>query len=215
MSEYAFICKDAVKFLQDTPPESVDLVIIDPPYNSLQKYRSIGTTTRLKKFFPVVSDDYLFDVISLIFLVMKKNSHFYCFCNFDHLPIIKNFGEEVGFKCWKALVWDKQRIGMGYHYRSRHEYILFFEKGKKKLNNLSIPDVLTYKAPYRKYPTQKPVDLLKVLIEQSSSKGDIVLDCFCGAGSTGVAAVQTGRNFVGCDISEEAFNITTNRIEGI
>jgi len=51
----------------------------------------------------------------------------------------------MGFKFWKAIVWDKVSIGMGYHYRSRREFILFFEKIKRKLNNLGVPDVLEYK----------------------------------------------------------------------
>ena len=53
----------------------------------------------------------------------------------------KPAAEQAGFKFWKPLVWDKCAIGMGYHYRARYEFILFFEKGKRKLNNLSIPDI--------------------------------------------------------------------------
>jgi DNA modification methylase len=53
--------------------------------------------------------------------------------------IVKPIAEKMGFKFWKPIIWDKVKIGMGYHYRSRYENILFFEKYKRKLNDLSIP----------------------------------------------------------------------------
>ncbi|MFP9068722.1 DNA methyltransferase, partial [Enterococcus faecalis] len=70
---------------------------------------------------------------------MKKNSHFYLFCDQETMFVIKPIAESMGFKFWKPIVWDKVSIGMGYHYRARYEFIPFFEKGKRKLNNLSIP----------------------------------------------------------------------------
>ena len=81
----------------------------------------------------------------------------------------KPAAEAAGFKFWKPLVWDKCAIGMGYHYRARYEFILFFEKGKRKLNNLSIPaPSCAHKRIHNGYPTQKPTELLEVLIEQST-----------------------------------------------
>ncbi|WP_425335928.1 DNA methyltransferase, partial [Vibrio cholerae] len=61
---------------------------------------------------------------------------------------------------------------------ARYEFILFFEKGKRKLNDLSVPDVLEYKRVWKGYPTEKPVELLEVLIRQSSSENEIVADSF-------------------------------------
>ena len=49
--------------------------------------------------------------------------------------VVKPIAESVGFKFWKPLIWDKQKMGMGYHYRARYEFILFFEKGKRHLND--------------------------------------------------------------------------------
>jgi site-specific DNA-methyltransferase (adenine-specific) len=135
--------------------------------------------------------------------------------------VAKPLGEAAGFKFWKPIVWDKRKIGMGYHYRARCEFALFFEKGKRKLNDLGMPDVLegANVLDYAResghdwidadgvrngYPTQKPVELLKKLIAQSSSPGDIVADPFGGSFSTGVASSLLGRRFAGCDISEAA-----------
>lgn len=101
---------------------------------------------------------------------------------------------------------------MGYHYRSRHEYILFFEKGKRKLNDLSIPDILTQKRVYRGYPTEKPVPLLETLITQSNSVDDLVVDPFFGSGSTLVAAENLGRKWAGNDLSKSAHEYYLNRM---
>ena len=62
------------------------------------------------------------------------------------------------------------------------------------------------------HPTEKPVELLKVLIENSSNAGDIVLDPFMGTGSTGEACIQTGRKFIGIEIDREYYNIAENRL---
>ena len=82
----------------------------------------------------------------------------------------------AGFRVWKPLVWDKCTIGMGYHYRSRYELILFFEKGKRKLADLGISDVIAEKRIHKGYPTEKPVRVNEILISQSSAVGEIVID---------------------------------------
>src|SRR6266508_3253397 len=78
-----------------------------------------------------------------IFRVLKRNSHFYLFTDPETAFVAKPLAEQAGFKFWKPLVWDKQTIGMGYHYRSRYEMILFFEKGKRRLNDRGIADIIT------------------------------------------------------------------------
>jgi len=127
--------------------------------------------------------------------------------------VIKPLAEAAGFRFWKPLVWDKQRIGMGYHYRSRYEFILFFEKGKRKLADLSIADVIGAPRIHRGYPAEKPVSVSEVLIRQSSAAGECVLDPFMGSGSVGVAAVRLGRHFLGNDLCAEAFELAQQRLQ--
>jgi DNA modification methylase len=62
------------------------------------------------------------------------------------------------------------------------------------------------------HPTQKPLSILKKLIETSSKPGDVVLDVFLGVGSTAVAAQQTGRKFLGCEISQKYVNLANKRL---
>ncbi|MBN46198.1 MAG: DNA methylase N-4 [Methylophaga sp.] len=210
---------DAISWLKSIESESVDLVVTDPPYESLEKHRKIGTTTRLKQsksssnvWFEILPNERLEALMSELYRVLKKNTHCYIFCDQETMFYLKPIGEKVGFKFWKPIVWDKQRIGMGYHYRARYEFILFFEKGKRKLNNLGIPDVLGYPRVHRGYPTEKPVDLAKVLIEQSTSEGELVIDPFCGSGAFGVAALELDRDYWGNDTNAEAIKLTSTRL---
>jgi site-specific DNA-methyltransferase (adenine-specific) len=101
---------------------------------------------------------------------------------------------------------------MGYHYRARYECILFFEKGKRKLNDLGIADVIAFPRIRNGYPAEKPPQVSEVLIGQSTQPGELVIDPFMGSGSAGVAAVGLGRNFLGNDLCDEAVDITRRRL---
>lgn len=213
---------DAVDWLKSQDEKSVDLVITDPPYESLEKHRKIGTTTRLKnskassnQWFDIFPNSRFEELMTQIYRVLKNNSHFYLFCDQETAFIVKPIAEQAGFKFWKPIIWDKMAIGMGYHYRARYEFILFFEKGKRKLNDLSIPDVLQEKRVWRGYPTEKPINLAKTLITQSSKEGDFVVDPFCGAGFVGSASMELNRKFSGNDLSGEAIELTRSRLEEI
>lgn len=210
---------DAIQALRSLPDASVDLMVTDPAYESMEKHRRIGTTTRLKRskassndWFTIFPDACFPEFFAEAYRVMKRNSHVYVFCNSDTMFVIKPIAEAAGFRFWKPIVWDKMKIGMGYHYRARYEFILFFEKGKRKLNNLGIPDVLQFARVWRGYPTEKPVEVSDVLVRQSTQPGELVFDPFCGSGSAGVASVAAGRFFLGTDISAEAIEVTRNRL---
>lgn len=203
--------QDAVSWLSSLDDESVDLVITDPPYESLEKHRAIGTTTRLKKsqsssnaWFGIFPNSRFSELLEQIYRVLKNNRHFYLFCDQETMFVVKPLAEKMGFKFWKPLVWDKCAIGMGYHYRARYEFILFFEKGKRKLNDLSVPDVLCHKRVWRGYPTEKPVSLMETLIAQSSVEKELVIDPFFGSGASLIAANKLNRLCMGTDISDEA-----------
>lgn len=212
--------QDAVQWLHSLPAASVDLAITDPPYESLEKHRAVGTTTRLKRskassneWFSIFPNGRFRDLFDAIYRVLKKNAHFYLFCDAETMFVAKPIAEASGFKFWKPLIWDKRKIGMGYHYRARYECILFFEKGKRRLNDLGIPDVIEAPRVHNGYPTEKPVELGEVLVSQSSVPGELVIDPFMGSGAFGVAAVKHGRNFAGTDVSSEAIQRTEARLK--
>ncbi len=211
---------DALELLRATPSASIDLVITDPPYESLEKHRKVGTTTRLahsksssNDWFKIFPNDRFDELFAEVYRVLKPNGHFYLFNDQETMFVAKPKGEAAGFKFWKPIVWDKKLLGMGYHYRARCEFILFFEKGKRKLNDLGVPDVLQVPSIRGGYPTEKPVGLMEILISQSTSCGDVVLDPFCGSGSVGVAASKLGRRFIGGDTSDVAIKLSMGRLE--
>lgn len=211
---------DAVTFLRKMMPESVACIITDPAYESLEKYRAVGTTTRLKHskassndWFPIFKNERFPEFFEACYAVLAKNSHMYMYCDDETAYVVKPMAEAVGFKYWKRLVWDKLKIGMGYHYRARVEYILFFEKGKRKLHNLGMPDIFDLKEDpegyvlecariLNGYPTEKPVAVSEKLVLQSTEPGELVCDPFMGSGSVGVAALKHRRTFIGGDVTE-------------
>lgn len=193
---------DAVDFVEAQPASSIDLVVTDPAYESLEKHRAIGTTTRLKgAWFPIFENHRWRRLMVSLYRALKPDSHCYVMCDQEtawRVAIAE--GKDAGFMFWKAIIWDKVARGMGYHYRAQHELVLFFEKGARQLNDKGIGDVLRFKRVRGAYPTEKPVALSKVLIEQSTEPGAVVLDPFMGSASVGEAALTTGRHFIGNDV---------------
>lgn len=213
--------RDAFELLAGLPDESIDLVITDPPYSSIELHRSRGTTTRLTSdWFHTIPDERLPELLAQVARVLRQDRHFYLFCDEVTADVIKQQQRlsadrqpngarrcACGLVYWKELVWakttldgEKIRGGTGYHYRAANERILFFEKGKRALNDLGIPDVLLAPRPQIRGPAVKPGDLVRTLVEQSSAPGELVLDPFCGSGVVGREARAVGRRFLLGDI---------------
>lgn len=219
---FQLFTQDAVGWLQSQPAESIDLLITDPAYESLEKHRAVGTTTRLKHsksssndWFAIFPNARFGELFREAFRVLRRNTHFYLLCDAETMFVAKPQAVEAGFRFWKPLVWDKCTIGMGYHYRARYEFILFFEKGKRRLNDLGVPDVITVPRIRGGYPAEKPAEVAEVLINQSSVPGEVVADPFMGSGSVGVAALRLGRRFLGNDLNPEAVQITERRLREV
>ena len=122
--------------------------------------------------------------------------------------------KKAGFKIFKTLIWKKDNCITNPYYMDSHEYIIFCRKGKAvRINKCGTKSVLEIPNPKNKlHPTEKPVELMKIFIENSSEEHYTVLDPFMGAGSTGIASIISNRNFIGIEIDKEYFNIAENRI---
>src|SRR5256885_4093282 len=194
------VVSDAFDLLRTLPDESVDLVVTDPPYESLQLHRARGTTTRLTtNWFHTVPNARLPELFAAVHRVLRRDRHFYLFCDEATADVIKQqqgIGEErlpngarrakAGFVYWKEIVWAKTTLdgakirgGTGYHYRAASERILFFEKGKRALDDLGVPDVLMAPRSGVPGPAVKPGAVVRTLIAQSSTPGELVVDPFC------------------------------------
>ncbi len=225
---------DNMKYLKTIPDNFVDLIVIDPPYNVSQKnninYKKINVVKNFGDW------DYGFDpvpVLKELKRVLKPKGQIYIFCSTKQIPIYINILEDEWF-FRNLIVWYKTNPAPRMsktNYVFANEYIVYAinEKGKpgqstfnfsgqSKMHNTIITGALQGKERLKGengkalHPTQKPLSILKKLIEISSNKGDIVLDCFMGVGSTAVACKETGRNYIGCEIDEKYTYYSQNRI---
>jgi len=214
------ILGDCLEKMREMPDNSVDLVITDPPYNinycsnsgSLKyKRRNLhneewDTFNKWKEFFEIIDKK------------MKENSHLYLFCSW------KNYSEIFNIKKPKnVIVWIKGILGMGdlTSWGSSHEFVLFYEKGKRKIkrqqNWIKYEGITSFSETRNptfafEHPTTKPIGLMEIFINKSSKKNDVILDPFMGSGTTGVAALKLQRKFIGIEINKEYFEIAKKRI---
>jgi site-specific DNA-methyltransferase (adenine-specific) len=137
--------------------------------------------------------------------------------NFSNLFYLQKSVIDAGFKIHNLLIWQKNNNTPSQYYMKNCEYIIFARKGKAKwINDIggsktvhSFNNILGNKV----HPTEKPVELMEFYIKNSSNENEIILDPFMGSGSTGVACVNTGRNFIGCELDKGYFDIAEKRID--
>jgi len=210
---------DAFEWLRAMPAESVDLFLTDPPYQSLEKHRARGTTTRLKQskgssneWFSVIGDDRMPELLREAYRVLRPDRHAYVFCDPDTLFVLRPAAQAAGFEFRRIIVWDKARAGMGYGYRRQTEFVIYLRKGNRQVADLGVSDLIRCPGIRGGYPTEKPVPLLETLIFQSTQRGELVIDPFMGSGSAGVAAIGLGCSFRGCDISPRSLALAQERL---
>src|SRR5260370_37191107 len=116
--------EDAVAWMRSLPAGSTDLVITDPPYESLEKHRAVGTTTRLKHsksssndWFTVFPNARFGEFFKAVHRALKKDAHLYLFWVPETMFVAKRVAEACGFKIWTPLIWDKETIGLCYQSR--------------------------------------------------------------------------------------------------
>lgn len=229
MSEIKLIQGDCLEIMKKIPDGSIDLIVTDVPYKTTKRggTGNSGGMCKTKEF----SSGNVFkhnvikfeDFMPEFYRTLKEEAHCYIMVNHKNLHNMLDVAKKVGFHFIKSLVWVKDNKIMGQAYMSQFEYILFFRKGKfKKINNCGTSDVLVF--PNKKlknedgknlHDTEKPVNLMKLLIENSTQEGDLVSDPFMGIGGSGVACVETNRNFLGIEIDEKYFQIAKERIEKV
>lgn len=216
---------DCLEVMKDIPDKSVDLIVTDPPYRTISgghntpKWKSgYGNSVLYKndgkifEYNDINHKDWLMEA----YRVLKVNSHIYIMTNLLNLFDLQKTAEEIGFKTHNLLIWEKNTANANRWYMKNCEYILFMRKGKaKSINNASSKTVHKFNniVGNKFHPTEKPIELMKLYINNSSNENDIVLDPFMGSGTTGVACKQLNRNFIGIELDETYFNIAKERIE--
>lgn len=213
---------NGLQFISELESNSADMIFTDPPYWTLNKWRNVGTTTRLggnsdkdkqTGWFDTIDSEDLWQLMLEMFRVLKKDRHAFIMCDGQTLKWVLGYAEEAGFNYYKPLVWDKVSLGMGYHLRNRHEFIVMLDKGKnRKPKSLSIPDIITVPMIKGGYPTEKPQGLIDIFVEQFTEENELVIDPFFGSGVVAVSCKNLGRMFKGSDISDEAIKYAQNRL---
>lgn len=218
---------DCIDFFKQVEDGCVDLIVCDPPYKITARGNTthggwLSTKKGLQGTIFKYNDLKCEDWFPECFRVLKDGGHCYIMCNHINLYKFLTVAKDSGFHFIKSLIWNKGNKVAGLYYMNSFEYILFFRKGKAvKINNCGTADVLDIPNVKLKdedgnnlHDTSKPVDLMKVLIENSSKEGDLVLDFAFGIGTTAIACKDLGRNFIGCEIDEKYYRIAQRRLEG-
>ncbi len=150
-----------------------------------------------------------------VYRVLKDGCHCYIMINGRNLKDLQTEAEKAGFKFVNLLVWKKNNKTPNGYYMQQCEFILLLRKGKARyINNRGTSNCfeLANIIGKKKHPTEKPIELMKIFVENSSNVGDTVLDPFMGVGTTGAACMALQRNFIGIEIDEKYFNIANERI---
>ena len=229
MNKIKLINRNCLDTLKNIPNESIDLIVTDPPYPTTSRGNAGNSGGMLQKDINKKGKVFTYNNINCkeyapeFYRLLKDGSHCYVMTNHINLIDMLNTFTDVGFHFIKSLIWNKGNKIMGQYYMSQYEYILFFRKGKgKKINNCGTSDILSIPNKKTKdkdgkniHDTEKPIELMEVLVNNSSQENELVLDPFMGVGSTGLACIKNNRNFIGMELDEKYFDIAKNRIEEI
>lgn len=220
-------------FLKDIESDSIDLALIDPPYEVSRKtnFQSGCATGKDTDRFRVSMDFGNWDsefagldiVIEEIYRVLKNGGTLICFYDIWKLTTLKDYFDKANFKQLRFIEWIKTNpvplnSKINYLTNSREIALVAVKGGKPTFH--SMYDNGTYQYPIchdkgRFHPTQKPIALIEDLIIKHSNVKDTVLDCFAGSATTAVAAYNQDRNFIGCELSKEYYKKSIKRLKDI
>ena len=220
-------------FLKNIKSNSVNLVLIDPPYEvsrdtNFQSGDAKGTDTdRFRVSMDFGDWDKGFTGLDIVikesYRILKDGGTLICFYDLWKLTVLKDYFDNAKFKQIRFIEWIKTNpvplnSKTNYLTNAREIAVLGVKKGKPTFH--SEYDSGIYKYPIchdkgRFHPTQKPLALIEDLVLKHSNENDIVVDCFSGSGTTAVAAYNNNRNFMGCELSEDYYKKSIDRLSGL
>jgi site-specific DNA-methyltransferase (adenine-specific) len=186
---------DCIEVMQGMPSASVDFILTDPPY--LVRYRSRdGRSIRNDD-----NDRWLEPAFAEMYRLLKPGSFAVSFYGWNSADRFIAAWRAAGFRIVGHIVFCKRYASSVSVMRRHHEMAYLLAKGPVADLIDAIPDVLDWEYTHNKlHPTQKPVSVLRPLVGSFCKPGGLVLDPFCGAGSTLVAACETQRRYWGIEI---------------
>jgi site-specific DNA-methyltransferase (adenine-specific) len=203
---------DCFEILRSMPDKSVDHVITDPPYGErTHKGARINAHGGNAIDFNSITEEQFFQLCTEFLRISRRWIIMTC-----ELTMAAK-AEEKGFPVIRVGAWVKpnptpqftgDRPGQGWE-----AVLMLHDKGKKKWNGGGCAAVWIHNKISGDHPTQKPLTLIKDWVADFTDPGETILDPFMGSGTTGVAALEMGRNFTGIEIDKKYFNIAQKRIE--
>lgn len=239
MSQIELLQGDCLELMKDIPDGSIDMILADLPYGATRNmWDSVLDLEKLweqyNRIIKLNGAILLFGQGTFTAKVMLSNEkmHRYNliwdkvltsgFLNANRMPLRSHEDITVFYK--KLPTYNPQKVlgkknhskGSPREYQNNNYGEFYFIDNSEELGNLKHPkSILTFEKPHPsvcKHPTQKPVPLMEYLIKTYTNEGETVLDNCMGSGTTGVACVNTGRNFIGMELEQEYFDIAAQRI---
>ncbi|MBP2301299.1 site-specific DNA-methyltransferase (adenine-specific) [Azospirillum picis] len=226
---------DILHILPALDAGSVDHVVTDPPYSSGGQSRGTRMATTSQKYIVTNKNggkysDFLGDNrdqrgytywfslwASFCYRLLRPGGLFLSFTDWRQFPATSDAIQAAGFVWRGAVVWDKTEGSRPDKGRFRHqaEYLLWGSHGphRPRPNAPCLPGVYRHavRAVDKHHMAGKPTALMADLL-RITNPGDVILDPFMGSGTTGVAAIQSGRRFVGVEQSPAIFDVAVSRI---
>ena len=214
---------DSLEILKSLQDNSIDIILTDPPYGiEYKSNRSEDSNAITKRGLLNDGKKEAFELLENTCKILvdktSKDSHLYFFCSWS---VFSDFERIIGkyFTIKTPIVWDKGNKGSGdleNDWGNQTELIIYCVKGKKNINYrkgnvLSIPKIHSSRLVH---PTQKPVELIKEILEVSALKNDFIVDPFMGSGSTIKACNEMNLKCLGIELDKEMFNVANNFING-
>lgn len=227
---------DAIRFLERLPEQSADAVITDPPYSSggftrsdrnqtpASKYVSSGTVIQRPSFSGDNRDGrswyrWCLEWMGEALKATREGGYLLTFTDWRQLPLTTDAVQGAGW-IWRGVIsWDKGRAARGpnkAYFRHQCEYVVWGTRGTTDPSR--VPDGPlpgAYQIPINRadkhHITGKPVELMRELVK-IVPPGGLVVDPFAGSGTTGVAALERGRRFLGCELSKTYAEIARCRM---
>lgn len=210
------VLSDAAELLGSLEEKSVKLIVTDPPYGIA--YHSNHYVD--KNPHAPVARDWNFQIRDLFQAaerVLSDDGAMYLFTRWDVYPLWFS-SIPPGLKLRNSIVWKKDNWSAGDlegNFGNQYELLLFVVKKAHKIRGKRWSNVWEFpRIPFNKLnvAAEKPVELLERAIEASSDPNDVVVDPYCGSGSTGVAAIRRGRRFLLGDIDKLMVDMTSRRL---
>jgi site-specific DNA-methyltransferase (adenine-specific) len=210
---------DCLEIMPTIHAQSVDAVICDPPY--MVGSISVGNSaSKAGTWADMENSAYWFSAwMRQCRNLLKPTGYLLTFGNWRSIPTLIRALSLCEMQAHSCLVWDKQWIGPAYlnALRPRYEVVMFAAMPEAKIPDRKAPDIYACKwmagnMKTTKHPAEKPVELMRHLCRLVAPEGGVVLDPFCGSGSTGEAAIAEGLRFIGIEREAEYVEIAKERI---